>query len=75
MATIKVIYEDGVFKPQGPVSLPEHAEAEVLVPSIAPAGDEDSTGWKAMREFIGLAGDAGGGNASEEHDAILYRRP
>lgn len=74
MATVKVIYEHGVFRPTEPVSLPEHAEAEVLIPSSAPAED-DPTGWKAMREFIGLAGEsAGSGNASENHDAIIYRR-
>ena len=63
MTTIKAIYEDGVFKPQGPVSLPEKTEVEVLIPSAPSLGD-DPTGWKAMREFIGLAG-------SKEHDRII----
>jgi len=72
--TVKVVYEDGVFKPKEPVSLPEHAEAEVTIPTSVES-DPDASGWKAMREFIGLAGDnAGGGNASEGHDAIIYRR-
>jgi predicted DNA-binding antitoxin AbrB/MazE fold protein len=72
--TIKVVYEDGVFKPKEPVSFPEHGEAEVTLPTLA-EGDSDASGWKAMREFIGLAGEnAGGGNASEGHDAIIYRR-
>jgi predicted DNA-binding antitoxin AbrB/MazE fold protein len=74
MATVKVIYEHGVFKPTEPVSLPEHAEAEVVIPSSVSAED-DPTGWKAMREFIGLGGEnADSGNASENHDAIIYRR-
>jgi hypothetical protein len=34
----------------------------------------DPTGWKAMREFIGLAKDAGANTASLDHDAIIYRR-
>ena len=71
---VKAIYEDGVFKPKEPVQLEERTEVEVLIPTAAPAED-DPTGWKAMREFIGLAGeDAGSGNASEDHDAIIYRR-
>jgi len=72
--TVKVVYEDGVFKPKEPVSLPEHAEGEVTIPTPGES-DPDASGWKAMREFIGLADDnAGGGNASEGHDAIIYRR-
>jgi len=70
---VKAIYVDGVFKPTEPVQLEERTEVEVLIPTAAPA--DDSTGWKAMREFIGLAGErAGSGNASEEHDKIIYRR-
>ena len=71
---VKAIYEDGVFKPKEPVQLEERTEVEVLIPTAAPAED-DPTGWKAMREFIGLAGETtGSGNASEDHDAIIYRR-
>ena len=75
MATaVKAIYEDGVFKPKEPVQLEERTEVEVLIPTAA-STEGDHTGWKAMREFIGLAGeDAGGGTASEEHDKIIYRR-
>ena len=71
---VKAIYENGVFKPKEPVKLEEKTEVEVLIPTPAPAED-DPTGWKAMREFIGLAGEnAGSGKASEEHDQIVYRR-
>lgn len=75
MATaIKAVYEDGVFKPIEPVKLKEHTEVEVHVPAEAEAAD-DPTGWKAMREFIGLAKDAGTtSDASTDHDKILYRR-
>jgi predicted DNA-binding antitoxin AbrB/MazE fold protein len=74
MATaVKAVYENGVFKPKEPVDLEEKTEVEVLIPTAAPA--DDATGWKAMREFIGLAGEnAGSGKASEEHDGIVYRR-
>ena len=71
---VKAIYEDGVFKPREPVQLEERTEVEVLIPTTRPA-EGDPTGWKAMREFIGLAGEtAGGVNASVDHDAIIYRR-
>ena len=56
------------------VQLEERTEVDVLIPTAAPAGD-DPTGWEAMREFIGLAGEtAGCRNASEDHAAIIYRR-
>ena len=76
MAIVKAIYEDGVFKPKEPVQLEEHTEVEVSLPTAAVASaTDDPTGWKAMREFIGLAGEtAGSRNASEDHDAIIYRR-
>lgn len=70
---IKAIYEDGVFKPEEPVSLEEKTRVELVIQTPAPA--DDPTGWKAMREFIGLAGEGGSsGTASVDHDAILYRR-
>lgn len=78
MATVKAIYEDGFFKPTEPVHLAEHTEVEVSVPSPALAQGvvDDPTGWMAMRELIGLAGaaDHSDGTASEDHDAIVYRR-
>ena len=71
---VKAVYENGVFKPKEPVNLQDKTEVEVLIPTNASAQD-DATGWKAMREFIGLAGEnAGSGRASEEHDTIIYRR-
>ncbi len=43
---------------------------QVIVPTEALGDDDDPTGWKAMREFIGLAKDAS--TASVDHDAIIY---
>ncbi len=71
---VKAIYEHGVFRPMTPVCLKEATEVEVLVPMAAVEEDDDSTGWKAMRAFIGLAVDAGASTASVDHDAIIYRR-
>lgn len=75
--TVKVVYEDGVFKPKGPVFLPEHAEGEVTI-STAVGAEDDPTGWKALESLIGLAGDDGGPtDVSENHDEYLYgsKRP
>jgi predicted DNA-binding antitoxin AbrB/MazE fold protein len=70
---VKAIYEDGVFKPREPVQLEERTDVEVLIPTAA--STSDPTGWKAMHESNGLAGEsAGSGKASEEHDRIMYRR-
>jgi len=71
---VKAIYEHGVFRPVTPVHLREATEVEVLVPTDAVQDGDDLTGWKAMREFIGLAKDAGESTASMDHDAIIYRR-
>jgi predicted DNA-binding antitoxin AbrB/MazE fold protein len=71
---VKAIYEHGVFRPVAPLRLKEATEVEVLVPIDATEDDDDPTGWKAMREFIGLAKDATASTASVDHDAILYRR-
>ena len=71
---VEAIYEHGVFRPVTPVRLKEATEVEVLVPMDAVEDDDDPTGWKAMRAFIGLAKDAGASTASVDHDAIIYRR-
>jgi predicted DNA-binding antitoxin AbrB/MazE fold protein len=71
---VKAIYERGVFRPVAPVRLKEATEVEVLVPTDAAEDDDDPTGWKAMREFIGLAKDSDASAASVDHDAIIYRR-
>ena len=68
MATVKAVWENGVFKPKEPVQLEERTEVDVVIPASRTEND-DPTGWKAMREFIGLAKDAGPGTASVDHDA------
>jgi predicted DNA-binding antitoxin AbrB/MazE fold protein len=69
---VKAIYEDGVFKPKEPVHLKEKTEVEVLIP-VEPAVDEDDpTGWKAARRFIGLWKDAPADDIAEQHDKYVY---
>lgn len=74
--TVKVVYEDGVFKPKEPVSLPEHAEAEVLIPGRrrSPRDPDDPTGWKAIDRLIGR-GKAVIPDVAENHDKYLYDDP
>lgn len=73
--TVKVVYENGVFRPIEPVSLPEHAEAEVLLPTPRGIRDpEDPTGWKAIDRLIGR-GKAVEPDVAENHDKYLYDDP
>lgn len=72
--TVKAVYENGVFKPKEPVSLDEHAEVDVVIPSRPVRDPDDPTGWKAIRRLIG-AGKAITPDASEKHDEYLYGDP
>ena len=77
---VDAVYEDGVLKPERPLALKEKAKVHVTIeakPEEAPAakGDDDPTGWKAAREFIGMWKDGTPGeNVGEEHDKYLYGR-
>ena len=76
--TVKAVYEDGVFKPKEPVSLEEHAEVEVVIPtpttSPSKADEDDPTGWKAIDELIGCIKGAPP-DVAENHDKYLYGDP
>ncbi len=62
-------------KPKDPVNLQEKTEVEVLIPSDPVRDDDDPTGWKAARQFIGMWKDATSGeNVGEDHDKYIYRR-
>jgi len=69
---VKAVYEDGVFKPKEPVHLQEKTEVEVLIPAEPKQDDDDPTGWKAARRFIGLWKDAPADDIAEDHDKYLY---
>lgn len=71
---LKVVWEDGVFKPKEPVQFEEHAELEVLVLGQPRRDPDDPTGWKAVDRLIGVAKDAPP-DLSENHDAYLYGKP
>jgi hypothetical protein len=73
MATVKAIYEDGVFKPTEPVELDEHTEVEVSLPSVAGRDPQDPTGWKAIDRLIGIVNDQDGPtDVAANHDDYLY---
>lgn len=71
---IKAVYEDGVLKPAEPLELAEHSQVEVVIVSASnPTEDDDPTGWKTMREFIGMWKDAPEGEPiARDHDKYLY---
>ena len=79
---VDAVYEDGVLKPERPLALKEKSKVHVTIETKAeeapPAKDDDDpTGWKAAREFIGMWKDAPARSStslSEDHDQALYRR-
>ena len=75
---VDAVYEDGVLKPERPLALKDKAKVHVTIEAKAeeaPSDDDDPTGWKAAREFIGMWRDGiPGENVGEEHDKYLYGR-
>lgn len=75
---VDAVYEDGVLKPERPLDLEEKAKVHVTIEVKAaptPAEDDDPTGWKAAREFIGMWKDGTPGESvGEDHDKYIYGR-
>jgi predicted DNA-binding antitoxin AbrB/MazE fold protein len=78
MATIvKAVYVEGVLKPEEPVRLEEHKSYVLSIEPATEQGaveDDDPTGWKTARRFIGLWKEAPADDLAENHDAYLYDR-
>jgi len=78
--TVPGVYKgDGILKLEKPVDLKEHTKVNVTIETAKeePALDDDRTGWKAAREFIGMWRDAPARSStslSEDHDRVIYRR-
>jgi predicted DNA-binding antitoxin AbrB/MazE fold protein len=75
---VDAIYEDGVLKPERPLDLKEKAKVHVTIETKAEetptADDDDPTGWKTARRFIGLwKGAPKGAPIAREHDKHLYK--
>jgi predicted DNA-binding antitoxin AbrB/MazE fold protein len=65
---IKVVYEDGVLKPKGPLPLKEHAEVEIEIKTTG----EASLGHHDPRSFVGfLKGAPEGVPLARDHDQYL----
>jgi predicted DNA-binding antitoxin AbrB/MazE fold protein len=80
--TIKVeaVYEgNGVLKIEEPVALKEKAKVRLVIEveadaATAPAEDDDPTGWKTARRFIGMwKGAPEGVHIARDHDKYLYK--
>jgi predicted DNA-binding antitoxin AbrB/MazE fold protein len=80
--TVAAVYEgDGVLKLERPVDLKEKARVHVIIEADAEeamtGADDDPTGWKAARQFIGMWRDAPARSStslSEDHDRVVYKR-
>jgi len=86
MDSIPAIYEDGVFKPTGPVSLPERTEVRISLPAsetALPVDDAEAAAKRkaALRElFDKIEADPdlqrpGDGFSGADHDEVLYGGP
>lgn len=76
---VDAVYEDGVLKPERPLELKDKAKVHVTIQAEADqapaAEDDDPTGWKAARAFIGMwKGGTPGENVGEEHDKYIHGR-
>jgi predicted DNA-binding antitoxin AbrB/MazE fold protein len=74
--TVEAVYEDGVLKLEKPVGLKEHAKVRVIIEqeTETTTDNDDPTGWKTARRFIGLWKDAPAGEPiAEQHDQHLYK--
>lgn len=79
MAThVRVIFVDGVFKPQTPVRVREHAELTLAIPPEAELPPEGAPGvaddWRVIDGLVGCA-QSGVGDVAEKHDDYLYGDP
>jgi predicted DNA-binding antitoxin AbrB/MazE fold protein len=80
--TLAAVYEgDGVLRLERPIDLKEKSKVHVIIeaePEAASAvEDDDPTGWRTAREFIGMWKDAparSSASLSENHDRVIYRR-
>ena len=70
--TVRAIFENGVFRPQSAVSLPEHAEVELAIEQIRPAQkiNFSSQGMDEIYRILGQSFDdpSSPGNFAERHN-------
>jgi predicted DNA-binding antitoxin AbrB/MazE fold protein len=65
MATITAVYENGMFRPTGPVDLPEGATVHVVP---APLRTEQDEARRRVFEILSQSYDTGDPEAAARHD-------
>jgi predicted DNA-binding antitoxin AbrB/MazE fold protein len=65
--TVRAIYENGVFRPTGPVNLPEKARVEFEPKVLAPEGD-DRAAQERIYALLGQSLPSGQTDVAERHD-------
>ncbi len=69
---VTAIYENGVFKPEGPVDLEERTKVHLVIERTSDAvEDDDPTGWKTAMALKGCIKNAPP-DMAEDHDRYLY---
>ena len=75
LVQIDTIYEDGVFKPQEKIELPEHSRCKIMI--LSPMKQVDSLKKlalqqrEAIKDLVGIKA-SGFTNVSKNHDRYLY---
>jgi predicted DNA-binding antitoxin AbrB/MazE fold protein len=67
MKVIHAVYENGVFRPTGPVDLPEHCRVE-FEPKVLADAARPVDGLDRIYEILGERYDSGRADLSERHD-------
>lgn len=75
MATIRAIYENGVFRPTEDVDLPEHVEVQVVLPNVLPSTLSDHQREIQAILEAGADGDAPTDLAARHDDPFLDDSP
>jgi predicted DNA-binding antitoxin AbrB/MazE fold protein len=66
MSSIHAIYENGVFRPVQPVSLPERCEVEVEIRTVTSGGERPSL--DDVYEILGRRYNSGEHDVAERHN-------
>lgn len=72
MAPIPAVYENGIFRPMGPVTLPEHSRVEVNVAPLCRLPEISDADLKELRDdlftILTTNGDTGESRVAEQHN-------
>lgn len=65
--TVRAIYENGVFRPIGPVKLPENSRVE-FDPKLIGSDDTDAAAQERIYALIGQSAPSGETDVAERHN-------